>query len=57
MDSRLRDIFQIAAGKHLSAVDADFSRSHQHEIDGLVKDGFGEVLGHRFTVTSRLWWP
>lgn len=45
MDSRLRDVFQIAAGKYLSAVDADFSRSHQHEIGGLVKVGFGEVLG------------
>ncbi|GKO88977.1 type II restriction endonuclease [Klebsiella pneumoniae] len=45
MDHRLRDIFRVAAGKHLSAVDADLSRSHQHEIGGLVKVGFGDVLG------------
>lgn len=45
MDHRLKDIFRVAAGKHLSAVDADSSRSHQHEIGGLVKVGFGEVLG------------
>lgn len=45
MDQILRDIFHIAAGKHLSAVDADSSRSNQHEIGGLVKVGFGEVLG------------
>ncbi|MCA3995287.1 MULTISPECIES: type II restriction endonuclease [Serratia] len=45
MDKILRDIFRVAAGKHLSAVDADSSRSNQHEIGGLVKVGFGEVLG------------
>ncbi|WP_105738955.1 type II restriction endonuclease [Cronobacter dublinensis] len=45
MDQRLRDIFKVAAGKYLSAVDADLSRSHQHEIGGLVKVGFGDVLG------------
>lgn len=45
MDNRLKDIFRVAAGKHLSAVDADSSRSNQHEIGGLVKVGFGEVLG------------
>ncbi|CAI1541835.1 type II restriction endonuclease [Serratia proteamaculans] len=45
MDQILRDIFHVAAGKHLSAVDADSSRSNQHEIGGLVKVGFGEVLG------------
>lgn len=45
MDQILKDIFHVAAGKHLSAVDADSSRSNQHEIGGLVKVGFGEVLG------------
>ncbi|MCS4266555.1 type II restriction endonuclease [Serratia sp. BIGb0163] len=45
MNQILRDIFYVAAGKHLSAVDADSSRSNQHEIGGLVKVGFGEVLG------------
>lgn len=45
MDQILRDIFHVAAGKYLSAVDADSSRSNQHEIGGLVKVGFGEVLG------------
>jgi hypothetical protein len=45
MNQNLRDIFQAAAGKYLSAVDAEVTRSHQHEIGGLVKVGFGDVLG------------
>lgn len=45
MNQMLRDIFHVAAGKYLSAVDADSSRSNQHEIGGLIKVGFGEVLG------------
>lgn len=45
MDSRLRDIFRVAAGKYLKAVDVKSSGSNQHEIGGLIRVGFGEVLG------------
>lgn len=39
------EIFDIAAGRYLSAVDADPRRSNQHEIGGLPSVGFKEVLG------------
>lgn len=38
-------IFQIAAAKYLSAVDAEPGRSNQHEIGGLPSVGFREFLG------------
>ncbi|RMH21914.1 MAG: restriction endonuclease [Gammaproteobacteria bacterium] len=46
MPSRtLRDLFEGAAAKYLSAVDAEKHRSNQHEIGGLVRAGFREYLG------------
>lgn len=39
------DIFAGAAAKYLTQVDANPSRSNQHEIGGLVKVGFGDYLG------------
>ena len=45
MDS-VREIFEAAAAKYLTAVDAAPSNtSHQHEIGGLVKAGMGQILG------------
>lgn len=41
----VRQIFEGAAAKYLSAVDADPSRSNQHEIGGLPSVGFREYLG------------
>ncbi|CAG9000649.1 MAG: hypothetical protein CENE_02649 [Candidatus Celerinatantimonas neptuna] len=45
MFEQLSDVFQRVAFKYLSAVDADLSVSHQHEIGGLVNVGFGQLLG------------
>ncbi|AUV24443.1 restriction endonuclease [Citrobacter sp. RHBSTW-00678] len=45
MDIRLSEHFEFAAAKTLRAVDAVSSRSHQHEIGGLVEVGFGKALG------------
>ena len=39
------DIFEGAAAKYLSAVDAERSRSNQHEIGGLPSVGFKRYLG------------
>lgn len=41
----VEDIFEGAAGKYLSAVDAERKRSNQHEIGGLPKVGFKRYLG------------
>ena len=41
----VREIFEGAAAKYLSAVDADSARSNQHEIGGLPSVGFREHLG------------
>lgn len=41
----VEDIFEGAAGKYLSAVDAERKRSNQHEIGGLPKVGFKTYLG------------
>lgn len=41
----VKDIFEGAAAKYLSAVDAEKSRSNQHEIGGLPKVGFKRYLG------------
>lgn len=41
----VRQIFEGAAAKYLSAVDADPARSNQHEIGGLPSVGFREYLG------------
>lgn len=45
MFDSVKEIFEGAAGKYLSAVDAEKSRSHQHEIGGLPKVGFKRYLG------------
>ena len=45
MHDSVSEIFEIAAARYLSAVDADPSRSNQHEIGGLPKVGFQKVLG------------
>lgn len=42
---RISDYFEGVAAKYLSAVDADSSRSHQHEIGGLPAAGFKKYLG------------
>lgn len=45
MDS-VQEIFEAAAAKYLTAVDAAPSKSsNQHEIGGLVKAGMGQLLG------------
>lgn len=45
MDS-VREIFDAAAAKYLTAVDAAPSKkSNQHEIGGLVRAGMGQLLG------------
>tara|TARA_Y100001001_G_scaffold164791_1_gene198906 strand:+ start:386 stop:1678 length:1293 start_codon:yes stop_codon:yes gene_type:complete len=41
----VNEIFEGAAAKYLSAVDADPSRSNQHEIGGLPSVGFKNFLG------------
>lgn len=41
----VNQIFEGAAGKYLSAVDADPERSNQHEIGGLPRVGFKVYLG------------
>lgn len=45
MHHSVSEIFEIAAARYLSAVDADPDRSNQHEIGGLPKVGFKNVLG------------
>lgn len=45
MKTSITSIFEGAAAKHLSVVDADSSRSHQHEIGGLPSVGFKKYLG------------
>ncbi len=42
---RISDYFEGVAAKYLSAVDADRSRSRQHEIGGLPAAGFKQYLG------------
>ncbi len=42
---KLTDYFEGAAAKYLSVVDADSSRSNQHEIGGLPAAGFKHHLG------------
>ena len=42
---KLTDHFEGAAAKYLSVVDADSSRSNQHEIGGLPAAGFKTYLG------------
>jgi hypothetical protein len=43
--NRISDYFEGVAAKYLSAVDADPSRSNQHEIGGLPSVGFKKYLG------------
>ena len=45
----LSEYFTTIAAKYLSAVEADFSRSHQHEFNGVgaLKKMFGEVTGKK----------
>ncbi|CAA6800899.1 MAG: Restriction endonuclease [uncultured Thiotrichaceae bacterium] len=45
MHKTLQDYFEGVATKYLSAVDAELSKSNQHEIGGLVSVGFKEFLG------------
>lgn len=45
MHTKISDYFEGVAAKYLSAVDADPEKSHQHEIGGLLKAGFGHLLG------------
>ena len=45
MFNSVNDIFEGAAAKFLSAVDAEKTRSHQHEIGGLPSVGFKRYLG------------
>lgn len=45
MFETVSDVFVAAAIKYLTAVDAEPSRSNQHEIGGLVKAGPGKCLG------------
>lgn len=42
---KLTDYFEGAAAKYLSAVDAESTRSNQHEIGGLPAAGFKDHLG------------
>lgn len=44
-NDRISDYFEGVAAKYLSAVDADPSRSNQHEIGGLPSVGFKQYLG------------
>ena len=48
----LKDTFKATAVKFLRAVDTPNGRSHQHEIGGLPKAGFGMLLGHDLTGTG-----
>ena len=45
MIESVQEIFEGAAAKYLSAVDADHSKSNQHEIGGLPSVGFKAFLG------------
>lgn len=45
MAVNLQDLFTSVAAKYLTAVDAEPSRSNQHEIGGLIKAGFRDTLG------------
>jgi len=42
---KLSDYFEGVAAKYLSAVDAEPSKSNQHEIGGLPSAGFKKYLG------------
>lgn len=42
---KIQDLFKVASFKYLSQVDCPKRNSHQHEIGGLVKTGFGQHLG------------
>src|SRR3989338_5025413 len=46
MFENLTDIFVAAAAKYLTAVDAEPSKSNQHEIGGLPRSGIGEAIGY-----------
>ncbi len=46
MFENLSDVFAAAATKYLTAVDAEPSKSNQHEIGGLPRSGIGEVMGY-----------
>lgn len=52
---RISRYFEGVAWKYLAAVDADRSRSNQHEIGGLVKAGFKKHLGDPGSQIRR--WP
>lgn len=43
---RINRYFEGVAWKYLTAVDAESSRSNQHELGGLVRAGFKQHLGH-----------
>lgn len=45
MYEKISDYFEGAAAKYLSTVDADRSRSNQHEVGGLPSVGFKKFLG------------
>ncbi len=45
MAINLQDLFLGVAAKYLSAVDAEPTKSNQHEIGGLIKAGFRDALG------------
>ena len=51
---RIDQYFKGVAWKYLTAVDADMSRSNQHELGGLVKAGFKQHLGEPGQDTIRL---
>ena len=46
MLERLRDVFVATAVKRMSQADTMVAKSHQHEVGGLVKGGFGLLLGN-----------
>lgn len=48
---QVNQYFEGVAWKYLSAVDSDPGRSNQHELGGLVKAGFRDVLGDPGTNT------
>lgn len=45
MNQKLSSIFRAALIKYLKPVDCPNQGSNQHEIGGLVKSGFGQLLG------------
>ncbi|MTV41406.1 type II restriction endonuclease [Duganella radicis] len=44
-NDKISDYIEGVAAKYLSAVDAEATSSNQHEIGGLVRSGFGTLLG------------